>query len=67
MWLPSYYREWRGRIIEVLQLDSLPARIEYARRNGIAMIVDACDQAIGPEPVYRSAWLCVFPVAGAVQ
>jgi hypothetical protein len=66
MWLPSYYKEWRQRATEVLKLNSLPARIDYAREHGIAMIVDSCDQAGVRKPTYRFNQLCIFPVRGVV-
>lgn len=62
MWLPSYHKEWRGRVTELLKLDSLPARIKYAKRYGISLIIDKCDQAEASKPTYRANNLCIFSV-----
>lgn len=59
MWTPGYHDEWRRRLIETLPLADLPSRIDYARRHGIAMVVDSCEQRGYGTPVYRSGRLCV--------
>jgi hypothetical protein len=66
MWTPSYYRVWRTRLNEVEALNSLDQRLTYARRHGIGYVIDRCHSALPVEEgVFRTARLCVFPVAAA--
>ncbi|MEH3122149.1 MAG: hypothetical protein PGN16_09245 [Sphingomonas phyllosphaerae] len=61
MWTPSYYGEWHRRVSDVLSLHSLPERVAYARRNGIAFVVDHCPTgAAALRPTYDGHDLCVY-------
>jgi hypothetical protein len=51
---------------EVEALNSLDQRLTYARRHGIGYVIDRCHSALPVEEgVFRTARLCVFPVAAA--
>ncbi len=66
LWTPSYYRIWRSRMDEVEGLDSLAARIEYARHHGIGYVIDGCDTAAPQQhAAFRGRGLCVFPSGAA--
>lgn len=60
MWTPSYYFQWRRRVVETLRLSNLRARLDYARRNGIAAVIDSCDLPNSPTPAFRAGYLCVY-------
>lgn len=60
MWWPSYYVIWRQRIVDVLNLSSLDARLAYARSNGIGYVVDQCSVLNRDAAAFRTAQLCVF-------
>lgn len=60
MWYPGYYPLWKSRILEVDTLNSLPARLAYARSHGIAFVVDACYSDTAAPLIYRSDSLCVY-------
>lgn len=65
MWWPSYYPIWRSRLDAVLRLPNLDARVAYARRNGIAYLVDNCVPRAPVLPVHRVGPLCVYAVRPA--
>ncbi|CAM5771509.1 hypothetical protein LMIY3S_03532 [Labrys miyagiensis] len=60
MWAPAYYSTWKDRLTEVKKLQSLPERLDYASREGIAYVVDGCPQPGTQVPVARFGELCVF-------
>jgi hypothetical protein len=60
MWTPSYYEEWNSRIRPVLALQSPNDRINYARKHGIAYLVEACTLAV---PAFSVDNLCVYSTA----
>lgn len=64
MWWPRYYEQWRTRLIETLELPDVPSRLSYARRHGIAFVVDECAAAGAPAPAFRSGPLCAYAAAG---
>lgn len=65
MWTPSYYGEWHRRVSDVLRLHALPDRLDYARRNGVAFVVDHCPTTAGRvRPVYDGGDLCVYAANG---
>ncbi len=59
MWSPSFYTEWNSRIWTVLALPDLPARLRYARANGIDYVVDLC-RTSGNAPLFQTDGVCVY-------
>ncbi|ACI50545.1 conserved hypothetical protein [Gluconacetobacter diazotrophicus PA1 5] len=60
MWAPAYYPTWHARITEVRALKTLPDRLDYAARNGIAYVVDGCARTDPRPPLARFGRLCLF-------
>jgi len=60
LWSPSYYPIWRQRLPEVLQLRSLPQKMNYAARHDIDYVVSDCRDAEPSAPVFQSRRLCVY-------
>jgi hypothetical protein len=58
---PSYYGEWHSRVSAILSLRTIPAKLDYAQRNGIGYVVDDCSlfEQGNVRPAYRSGQLCV--------
>ncbi len=58
-WAPDYYPVWLGRVRAVMALKNHGERIAYARANGIAYLIDSCDN--GPAR-FEQAGRCVYAV-----
>jgi hypothetical protein len=61
MWSPSYYFVWKNRMEQALALRSLPARLRFARAQGIDYVINSCDPA--QHPVAKSGSLCAYTAA----
>lgn len=60
LWSPSYYEQWRRRVIEINAATSFAARRAYAKANGIGYIIDVCERYPASRPVFRTERLCVY-------
>jgi len=60
LWSPSYYPIWRQRLPEVLQLRSLPQKMNYAATHDIDYVVSDCRDAGPSAPVFQLRRLCVY-------
>jgi len=63
MWFPSYYDEWRRKVIEVNRLTSPEREAAYARKNGITYIIDVCSTAKPGTLQHATGRLCIFSVS----
>jgi hypothetical protein len=63
MWFPSYYDEWRRKVLEVNRLTDPGQQAAYARKNGIAYIIDVCSAGKPGLLQYASERLCIFSVS----
>ena len=60
--MPSYYKEWHGKITAVMGLRNLPEKLGYARNNGVQYVVDDCAlfRDANVAPAFRSGDLCAL-------
>jgi hypothetical protein len=63
MWFPSYYHEWREKVLEVNRLTSPSLEAAYARKNGITYIIDVCSAGKPGALQYAGERLCIFKVS----
>ena len=62
MWSPLYYFEWRKKIDAVKELSSHSDRIQYAEKNKIDFLIEACVPNTRPRVEFQTKNLCVFRV-----
>lgn len=62
MWSPSYYPEWHGKVSEISALNSIEARIGYARSRNIAYVIELCARMDRQPAVFRTGNFCVVKV-----
>lgn len=63
MWFPSYRDEWRRKVLEVNRLTSPAQEAAYARKNGIAYIIDVCSAGAPGMLQHTTGRLCIFRVS----
>jgi len=63
MWFPSYYDEWRRKVLEVNRLTSPDKEAAYARKNGITYIIDVCSAGKPGMLQHATGRLCIYSVS----
>jgi hypothetical protein len=63
MWFPSYYDEWRRKVVEVNRLTGPDQEAAYARKNGITYIIDVCSAGKPGTLQHATERLCIFSIS----
>jgi hypothetical protein len=68
MWWPGYHATWSRRMTEQAALTGWTQRLAYARRNGVAAVVERCidlPASLEAPRVTRAGPWCALIVEGA--